>query len=107
MATRKKWTRAEAVRVFEILLERGCDLFSSPGFRNHLTRDESLLANQLTREANGSLAYRSVNFQLDDAMSDTEFWSRIDKTPYLDLIEDNAAVAIIKMAEKLKLINQE
>ena len=100
----RKWTRSEAVRVFEILLEKGNDLFSSPGFRNHLSRDESLLANQFTREANGNIAYRSVSFAITDDMSDHEFWNRIEKTPYNDLIEDNAAVAIVKMAEKLKLM---
>ncbi|MDO8527386.1 MAG: hypothetical protein Q7T03_06855 [Deltaproteobacteria bacterium] len=105
MATRhKKWTKTEAVRVFEILLEKGNTLFSSPGFRGQLTRDESLLANQFTREANGNIAYRSVSFDITDEMSDNDFWSRIEKTPYNDLIEDNAAMAIVKMAEKLKLM---
>lgn len=104
MAIRKKWTRGEAVRVFEILLENGSTLFSSPGLRSRLSRDESLLANQFTRAANGNIAYRSVDFKIDEEMTDEAFWSRIDKTPYIDLIEDNAAVAIVKMAEKLKLM---
>lgn len=98
------WTRGDAVRVFEILLERGSTLFSSNAFRQHLTRDESLLANQFTREANGNIAYRSVDFKIEDKMSDENFWDRIENTPYNELIEENAAVAIVKMAEKLKLV---
>lgn len=104
VATKKRWTRQEAVRVFEILLEKGNTLFSSSGFRGKLSRDENLLANQFTREANGNIAYRSVDFGITDEMSDEVFWSRIEKTPYNDLIEDNAAMAIVKMAEKLKLL---
>lgn len=100
----KKWAREEAVRVFEIVFERGSNLFSSNAFREHLNRDENLIANQLTREANGKIAYRSIGFKIDDAMSDEEFWSRIERTPYNELIEENAAVAILKMAEKLKLV---
>lgn len=100
----KKWTREEAVRVFEIVMERGCDLFSSPQFRQGLDRDQNLIANQLTREANGNIAYRSVDFPIPEQMSDKDFWSQIEKTPYNDMIEDNAAVAILKMAEKLKLV---
>ena len=103
MASKKKWTREEAVKVFEILMEQGYNLFSSPQFRNQLNRDGQLLANQFTREANGNLAYRSVSFAIHDEMSDDEFWARIDKTPYNDLIEDNAAVALLKMADKLNL----
>lgn len=100
----KKWTRQEVLGVFETVLERGSDFFSSPQFRSHLSRDENLIANQLTREANGNLAYRSVDFKVDEQLSDDGFWERIEKTPYNDLIEENAAVAMMKMAEKLKLI---
>lgn len=100
----KKWKREEVVRVFEILLERGNDLFSSPRFRQHLNRDENLIANQLIREGNGNIAYRSVDFKIDDGMSDEVFWQKIGTTPYNDLIEENAAIAMFKMAEKLKLI---
>lgn len=102
--SRKKWTREEAVKVFEVLMEKGLDLFSCPVFRNRLSRDENLLANQFTREANGNIAYRSVDFAIEDSMSDDAFWSRIDTTPYNDLIEENAALAMIKMAEKLNLV---
>lgn len=101
---RKKWTKAEAVQVFEMVLEKGLDLFSSPQFRQDLDRDQNLIANQLTREANGQIAYRSVDFTIAEQMTDEDFWSQIEKTPYNELIEDNAAVAILKMAEKLKLV---
>lgn len=101
----KRWSRNKAVRVFEILMERGSTLFSNPHFRKHLNRDENLLANQFTREANGNIAYRSVDFKIEEGMSDNDFWNRIERTPYNDLIEENAAVAIVKMAEKLKLVS--
>ncbi|OGQ44814.1 MAG: hypothetical protein A3H42_04130 [Deltaproteobacteria bacterium RIFCSPLOWO2_02_FULL_46_8] len=104
MSSTKKWTREEVVKVFEILMERGSNLFSSPGFRKHLDRDRNLLANQVTREANGNIAYRSVDFPIVEELSDNDFWTRIDQTPYNDLIEDNAAIALMKMAEKLKLV---
>ena len=101
---KKKWTREEVVKVFEILLEKGCPLFATPGVRDHLSRDENLLTNQFTREANGNIAYRSVDFKISEGLSDAAFWSQIEKTPYRELIEENAAVAIMKMAEKLKLL---
>lgn len=100
----KKWTREEIVRLFELLIERGAPIISHPRFRELLDRDQNLYANQVTREANGNIAYRSVEFDVDE-VTDEEFWSRIDKTPYQDLIEDNAAIAIVKMAEKFNLIN--
>ena len=104
MARRKKWTREEIVRVFEILIEQGALITSHPKFRGLLDRDQNLYANQVTREANGNIAYRSVDFDID-GMDEKEFWKRIDSTPYQDLIEDNAAAAIYKMAEKSNIIN--
>ena len=100
----KKWTREEIVRVFEILIEHGSHITSSPKFRELLNRDQNLYANQVTREANGSIAYRSVDFEVE-GIEDEKFWEIIDSTPYQDLIEDNAAIAILKMAEKFHLIN--
>lgn len=100
----KKWTREDVLKLFEILIERGAPIVSHPKFRGLLNRDENLFANQITREANGNIAYRSVDFDVD-GIEDEEFWTRIDNTPYQDLIEDNAAVAILKMAEKFNLIN--
>lgn len=101
----KHWTKEEVVRLFELLIEKESDLVSHPEFRKHLDRDGNLFANQVTREANGNIAYRSVDFDVTDDISDQDFWSRIDDTPYNDMIEENAAVAIVKMGEKLKLIH--
>lgn len=100
----KKWTREEVVRLFELLIERGAPIVSHPRFRELLNRDQNLLANQVTREANGNIAYRSVDFDVE-TLEDEEFWEMIDSTPYQDLIEDNAAIAILKMAEKFNIIN--
>jgi hypothetical protein len=100
----KKWTQEEKVRLFELLIESGCPITSHPKFRGLLDRDQNLFANQVTREANGNIAYRSVDFELD-GLDENEFWKRIDSTPYQDLIEDNAAAAILKMAEKANIIN--
>jgi len=104
MATRKKWTRNEIIKLFETLIENDSPLISRPEFRGLLDRDENLFANQVTREANGNIAYRSVDFDID-GIEDSEFWDRIESTPYNDLIEENAAVALVKMAEKLGLIH--
>ena len=103
---KKKWTKEEVVRVFEIVLEKGSNLFSSPLFRKYLSRDENLIANQLIREGNGNIAYRTVSFDINGDMSDEEFWTRIQSTPYNEMIEENAAAAMIKMAEKLKLLDE-
>ncbi|MFH1830055.1 MAG: hypothetical protein ABH871_04685 [Pseudomonadota bacterium] len=99
----KKWTKEEVIRLFEILIERGSPIVSHPKFRHLLDRDGNLLTNQIVREANGNIAYRSVDFDLD-GLDDEKFWELIDKTPYNDFIENNAAVAILKMAEKLNII---
>ena len=101
----KKWGKKDLVQLFEILIERGAPIVTSPHFRKHLTRNESLFTNQVVRESNGNIAYRSVDFKIEEEMSDEAFWNRIEETPYNDLIEENAAVALVKMAEKLKLIS--
>lgn len=100
----RKWTRKDLVQVFEALIECNSNLTSHPAFRDRLDRNRNLFANQVTREANGNIAYRSVDFDIDD-IPDEVFWDRIDSTPYQDLIEDNAAIAILKMAEKFNLIH--
>jgi hypothetical protein len=100
----KKWTKEEIIRLFEILIERGAHIVSHPKFRELLDRDKNLLTNQIVREANGNIAYRSVDFDID-GIEDEAFWDRIDETPYNDLIENNAAVALLKMAAKLNIIN--
>ncbi len=101
----KKWTKEEIIRVVELLTEHGSTILSHPDVRNHLTRDQNLLTNQLIRQANGNIAYRSVDVDINN-LSDDEFWEYIDHTPYHDLIEDNAAAAIIKMVEKLGLTDE-
>jgi len=100
----KKWTKEEVMRLFELLIESSTPIISHQEFRKHLSRNENLFTNQVIREANGNIAYRSVDCDVLN-MSDEDFWAFIDKTRYNDLIEDNAAVAILKMAEKLNLIN--
>ncbi len=99
----KKWTREEVIKLFELLIERGAPIVSHPKFRGLLDRDQNLYTNQVTREANGNIAYRSVDFDVN-GIEDETFWNKIDATPYNDLIEDNAAIAILKMAEKLHII---
>ena len=104
MAKRKKWTREEVIRIFEILIERNSNITSHPRFRKLLDRDQSLYANQVTREANGNIAYRSVDYDLEE-IGDEAFWKLLNETPHQDIIEENAAVALIKMAEKFDLIH--
>ncbi len=102
MARRKKWTKNELLKVFELLIESNSTITSHKDFRKHLDRDGNLFANQITRQANGNIAYRSV--ECDPlTLSDEEFWDHIDETDYSEMIEENAAVAIMKMAEKLDL----
>lgn len=102
---KRKWTKEEVVRLFEILVERGHPIVSHPKFRALLDRDQNLLTNQVIRQANGNIAYRSVDVDID-SLTDEDFWGIIDGTPYNDLIERNAAVAILKMAEKLDIIGE-
>lgn len=100
----RKWTKEELIRLFELLIEAAMPIVSHPEFRNKLTRDENLFTNQVVREANGNIAYRSVDCDVLN-ISDDEFWDHIDSTDYTELIEENAAFAILKMAGKLNLIN--
>lgn len=103
MINKRKWKREEIIRLLEILLENNSPLVTHPKFRDLLTRDENLFTNQVTREANGNIAYRTVDFDVE-GLDDAEFWNRIKGTPYNELIEENAAIALVKMAEKLGLI---
>jgi len=104
MATTTQWDKKDLVKLFEVLIEKDSSLTSCNAFRDLLTRNENLFANQLTREANGNIAYRSVDFDCLE-VSDEDFWERMNVTRYRDLIEDNAAIAMFKMAEKLKLVS--
>ncbi|MFH1874666.1 MAG: hypothetical protein ABH859_05715 [Pseudomonadota bacterium] len=102
MAKNKKWTKEKLLKVFELLIESDHPIVSHKEFRKRLDRDRNLLANQIIRQANGNIAYRSVDCDPLN-LSDEEFWEYIDNTQYSDMIEENAAVAILKMAEKLEL----
>jgi hypothetical protein len=100
----KRLTKEELIRIFEILIENESDIISRPEYRNKFNRDENLVINQLTRGATNNVAYRSVDFDINQ-MSDEEFWDRIENSKYLDLLEDNAASAILGMAEKFGLLH--
>lgn len=99
-----KWTKQDLIEFLEVLIEHNVPVHNNPYFRKLLNRDQNLFMNQSVREGTGNVAYRRVDFDIDD-VSDAEFWERVDHTDYNDLIEDNAAVAILKMAERFNLIN--
>lgn len=98
------WTRNDIMKVMEVLIERDCPLHTHPRFRKGFDRERNLFANQIIREANGNVAYRAVDFDIDP-MDDAQFWAQLDNTKHSDFIEENAAAAILKMADKLKLLN--
>lgn len=100
----RKWTKEELIKIFEVLIESECPLHTRPEFRKHFERDGHLVINHLTRGATNNVAYRSVDFDIEN-MNDEDFWNKIESSKYLDLLEDNAAGAILGMAEKLKLLN--
>ena len=99
-----KWTRQDLVEFLEVLVEKNLPIHNNPHFRNILSRDQNLFINQNVREATGNVAYRTVDFDIDD-LDDEQFWEKIETTEYQDLIEDNAAVALLKMAARFNLIN--
>ncbi len=101
---KRKWKKEDVIKLFELLIENNIPILSSRHFRDHLDRDHKLLSNQMIRSANGNIAYKRVDFDLDK-LNDEEFWEKIEETQYLDLIEDNAAVAILKMAERFNILN--
>ena len=103
LMTKKKWTREDLIKVVEYFIEHKVPIMSHPKFRERLDRNRNLFANQVTREATGNVAYRSVDFDLNE-MTDEEIWSLFDQSEYNELIEDNAAAAMMKMAEKLNLV---
>lgn len=94
-----KWKRDDVLKIFETLIEGDCPLYTHPEFRKGMTRNQNLYANQVIREANGTVAYRSVDFDIA-GVSDEEFWKRIDCTKHTEVIEENAAAAIMKMGER-------
>lgn len=99
-----KWTKQDLIEFLEVLIEHNVPVHNNPYFRKLLSRDQNLFMNQNIRESTGNVAYRTVDFDIDE-VDDDGFWERIDQTDYNDLIEDNAAQAILKMAERFNLIN--
>lgn len=100
----RKFSKEELIKIFEVLIESECPLHTRPEFRKHYDRDGQLVINQLTRKATGNVAYRSVDFDVE-TVSDAEFWNKIEGSKYLDILEDNAAAAILGMAEKFGILN--
>lgn len=99
-----KWKREDVLQVFEGLIEHDCPIYAHPEFRKGMSRNQNLFANQVIREANGNVAYRSVDFDISN-VSDKEFWKQIDGTKHAELIEENAASAIFKMAERFNIFH--
>lgn len=99
-----RWTKQDFLKLTEMLIENDCPIFLHPRFRRGLDRTQNLFANQIIRESQGNVAYRSVDFDVAQ-VTDTDFWDRIDNTKYNDVIEENAAAAIMKMAERFNLVN--
>lgn len=93
--------------VVERLLERDAKIVSHYKFRGVLDRDEKLAFNQAIRKARENIAYKDVNFDID-GMSDNEFWAKIDMADRVHggIIENNAAVNLVKMAEKLGVLDE-
>lgn len=100
----QKWTKHDLIEFLEVLIEHDVPVHNNPYFRKLLSRDQNLYVNQNVREATGNIAYRKVDFDVE-TVDDKGFWERIDGTDYNELIEDNAARAILKMAERFNLIN--
>jgi len=97
------WTREEFVTFLEGLVREDIPAYNNPHFRGLLNRDQNLFMNQVVREATGRVAYSTVDRDVL-SMSDEDFWRMIDSTEYSELIEENAAIAIMKMAAKLGFI---
>lgn len=101
---KEQYTRQDFVKALEVLIQDEAMVFTHPRFRAGLTRDQNLYLNQMVREANGNVAYRSVDFELEN-LADDSFWTLIDTTDHSDFIEENAAAAILKMADRLNILN--
>lgn len=99
-----KWTKEDLIECLEVLVEHNIPVYNNPHFRQLLSRDQNLYVNQTVREATGNVAYKTVDCDVEE-YDDEAFWEMIDETEYRDLIEDNAAIAILKMAAKFNLIN--
>ena len=102
--TKNKWTLQDFIKYLEKLIELDVPIHNNPYLRKMLTRDQNLSLNQKVRHATGNVAYKTLDFDIDE-VSDEEFWSRIDDNRYNEFIEDNANRAILKMAGRFNLIN--
>ena len=100
----RKWTKQDLIEFLEVLIEHKVPAYNNPHFRKLLSRDQNLFMNQNIRESTGNVAYKTVACDVEE-MSDEDFWQMVDDTEYNELIEDNAALAILKMAERFNLIN--
>ncbi len=67
-----KLTKEQIIRIFEILVEKNAPILTHQKFRGILDRDQNLAANQIVRQANGNIAYRTVDFDVLD-IDDEEF----------------------------------
>ena len=97
--------KEKVAAVIENLVDRGAKIVSHNRFRGLLDRDGNLAVNQAIRQANNSLAYNTVDFDID-GMRDEEFWARIDASPNSDLIKKNAVEAMLNMAGKLGITDE-
>ncbi len=100
----KKLSKEDLIKLFELLIEKECSVHTHPEYRGRFNRDENLIINQVTRQATNNVAYKTVDFDLEN-MSDEEFWSMVEGTKFNDVIENNAAAEILKMAGKFNLLN--
>ena len=98
-----KWRAEDVLKIFEGLLEQDCPVHTHPNFRKGFSRDQNLFVNQVIRKSTANVAYRSVDFDLV-GVSDEQFWQRMDRAKYTDLIEENAAAAMVKMAERFGIV---
>lgn len=99
-----KWTEKDFLEFIEVLVDHNIPLYNNKLLRKLLTRDQNLFLNQNVREGTNNVAYRTVDFDIED-LDDKAFWDKIDETRFNDVIEDNAAEAILKMAQRFNLIN--
>lgn len=99
-----QWTRDDMLKIVEVMMEKELPIYCHSRVRRGLDHNQNLFYNQVIREATGNVAYRSVDFDVDN-LSDEQFWARMDQTTHTDLIVENAATAILKMAERFQLIN--
>ncbi|MFA4873805.1 MAG: hypothetical protein WC956_00750 [bacterium] len=100
----KKCKEGDVVKLFETLIENEAPIVSHYKYRALLTRDEKLEVNQIIRKVNCKIAYGSVDFDVA-GVSDEAFWARIDSSQYCHQIENNAAIAMVKMAEKFGILS--